>query len=76
MVLNSQRDLSSVIFVVGDAGDDWPPLRGDEGHLSFSWHPLGIAGKLAGKSFNTQWAFRQLWKQVRNLTSATSAVCS
>ena len=24
-------------------------------------HSLDIAGKVAGKSFNTQWAFRQLW---------------
>ena len=44
--------------------------------VTASYHPLGIAGKVAGKSSNTQWAFRQLWKQVRNLTSATSAVCS
>ena len=28
-----------------------------------TYHPLGIAGKLAGKSSNTQWAFRQLWKK-------------
>ena len=27
------------------------------------YHPLGIAGKVAGKSSNTQWAFRQLWKK-------------
>ena len=42
--------------------------------VTASYHPLGIAGKVAGKSSNTQWAFRQLWKQVRNLTGATSAV--
>ena len=41
-----------------------------------TYHSLGIAGKVAGKSSNTQWAFRQLWKQVRNLTGATSAACS
>ena len=28
-----------------------------------TFHPPGIAGKVAGKSPNTQWAFRQLWKQ-------------
>ena len=26
-------------------------------------HSLGIAGKVAGKSSNTQWAFRQHWKK-------------
>ena len=26
-----------------------------------TYHSLAIAGKEAGKSFNTQWAFRQLW---------------
>ena len=28
-----------------------------------TYHSLGIAGKVAGKSSNTQWAFRQLWKK-------------
>ena len=28
-----------------------------------TYHSLGIAGKEAGKSSNTQWAFRQLWKK-------------
>ena len=42
-----------------------------------TYHSLGIAGMVAGKSSNTQWAFRQLWKKcVWNFTSATSAVCS
>ena len=26
-----------------------------------TYHSLGIAGKVAGKSSNTQWALRQLW---------------
>ena len=42
--------------------------------MMVTYHSLGIAGKVAGKSSNTQWAFRQLWKQVRNLTGATLAV--
>ena len=28
-----------------------------------TFHSLGIAGKVVGKSCNTQWAFRQLWKK-------------
>ena len=28
-----------------------------------TYHSFGIAGKVAGKSSNTQWAFRQLWKK-------------
>ena len=28
-----------------------------------TYHSLGIAGMVAGKSSNTQWAFRQLWKK-------------
>ena len=28
-----------------------------------TYHPLDIAGKVAGKSSNTQWGFRQLWKK-------------
>ena len=28
-----------------------------------TYHSLGIAGKVAGKSSNTQWAFRNLWKK-------------
>ena len=28
-----------------------------------TYHPLDIAGKVAGKSSNTQWAFRQHWKK-------------
>ena len=37
--------------------DDWPTLRGDDG----TYHSLGIAGKVTGKSSNKQWALRQLW---------------
>ena len=28
-----------------------------------TYHPLDIAGKVTGKSSNTQWALRQLWKK-------------
>ena len=51
-------------------GGDWPPLRGGG----------GLAGKVVGKSSNTQWAFRQLWKQYgvelyqRNLSSVFMTV--
>ena len=42
-------------------------LMAATGHLfedmMATYHPPGIAGKVAGKSPNTQWAFRQLWKQ-------------
>ena len=31
--------------------------------LMATYHSLGIAGKVAGKSYNIQWAFRKLWKK-------------
>merc|ERR1712136_553714 len=43
-------------------------LMAATGHLfedmMATYHPPGIAGKVAGKSSNTQWAFRQLWSNV------------
>ena len=39
-------------------GVDWPPPRGHDGQLSSTW----CCWKGA-QSFNTQWAFRQLWKK-------------
>ena len=38
-------------------GDDWPPLRGDDGHLSSTWYSWQGGWQI----INTQWAFRQLW---------------
>ena len=42
-------------------------LMAATGHLfedmMATYHPPGIAGEVAGKSSNTQWAFRQLWKK-------------
>ena len=40
-------------------GDDWPPLRGDDGHLSSTWY----CWQGGWQSSNTQWALRQLWKK-------------
>ena len=50
----SRENCQVEIFTVGlSHGDDWPPLRGDDGHLSFTWycwqggwqiiqHPVGL----------------------------------
>ena len=39
-------------------GCDWPHFRGSDSHL-------GISGEAVETSFNTQCAFRQLWKKIR-----------
>ena len=41
-------------------GGDWPPPRGRDGHLSSTWC---FWKRRLARSFNTQWAFRQLWKK-------------
>ena len=38
-------------------------------------HPPWYCRRWPARSSNTQWVSRHLWKQVRNLTGATSAVC-
>ena len=41
----------------------WRRLATSSKDVMATYHSLGIVGKVAGKSSNNQWAFRQLWKQ-------------
>ena len=42
----------------------WRQLATSFEDVMATYHSLGIAVKVACKSSNTQWAFRQLWKKL------------